>query len=403
MIKVPDGHSTGDFLFLYPFLFGDLEGESFEVFGFGDDRDNGMIRGLTVDLSPAQDLVSIEGRVQDDVLEGLCVHMVRTAEGGQCAAGPQELQGSQVDLFVSIQRGIHRVTVPGERGGIQNDEVKEVFLFYLGILGVFDQPVEGVGVDKGAAGKAVEPGTVNGCVDRRFALVDANDFTGSGFGGMQREAAQEAEAVQDTGSGGHIAYFLVVDLLIQIAAGLVAGIKVDLELELVQSDKLVARGCGAVQGGMDHLHAFKGTGRGIVLLQDGGRMKDLFEGFHNQGLALIHAQRGGLKYEDIFILVNDQSAEEIAFGVHDPEGGGTRHGMAAHFQGGFDPVFEKLGVEGQLFPSGEESDPDLRLGVEKPASNEVVSGVQDLHTFPIGDGFTKRGYFTIIDPRMPGA
>ena len=391
------------YFFLYPFLFGDLEGESFEVFGFGDDRDNGMIRGLTVDLSPAQDLVSVEGCVQDNVLESQCVHMVRAAEGGQCAAGTQELQGTQVDLFVSIQRGFHRVAVPGERGGIQNDQVKEVFLFDLGILGVFDQPVEGVGVDKGAAGKAVEPGTVNGCVDRRFALVDANDFAGSGFGGMQCEAAQEAEAVQDTGTGGHIAHFLVVDLLIQIAAGLVAGIKVDLELELVQSDKLVARGRGAVQGGMDHLHPFKGTGRGVVLLQNSGRMKDLFEGFHDQGLALIHAQRGGLKHEDIFVLVNDESAEEIAFGVHDAEGRGTRHGMTAHFQGVFDPFFEELGVEGQLFPPGEESDPDLRLGVEKPASNEVVSGVQDLHTFPIGDGFTKRGYFTIIDPRMPGA
>ena len=78
------------YFFLYLFLFGDLEGESFEVFGFGDDRDNGMIRGLTVDLSPAQDLVSVKGRVQDNILESQCVHMVRAAEGGQCAAGTQE-------------------------------------------------------------------------------------------------------------------------------------------------------------------------------------------------------------------------------------------------------------------------------------------------------------------------
>ncbi len=362
-----------------------------------------MIRGLAVDLSPSQDLVSIEGRVQDDVLEGLCVHMVGAAEGGQCTAGAQELQGSQVDLFVSIQRGIHRVAVAGERGWIQNDEVKEVFLFDLGILGVFDQPVEGVGVDECAAGKVVEFGSFAGCFDGCFALVYANDFAGTAFGGMQGKTAQEAEAVQDTGTGGQIAHFLVVDLLIQIAAGLVAGIKVDLELDLVQTDKLVARGSGAVQGGMDHLHSFKGAGRGIVFFQDGGGMEDLLEGFNDHGLALIHTQRGSLEDEHIFIFVNDEPAEEIAFGVHDPEGGGTRHGMAAHLQGGLDAFFEKFGVEGQFFPTGQKTYTYLGFGIEKSASYEVIAGVQDLHTFPIGNGFTKRGYFTIIDPRMPGA
>lgn len=83
-----------------------------------------MIEGLAQCADEAQVAMSIGGGVDGDVEEKVAVNVVRAAEGRQITARSQELEGTQMDFFVTANGGIHGVTSASEGGRIQDDYVE---------------------------------------------------------------------------------------------------------------------------------------------------------------------------------------------------------------------------------------------------------------------------------------
>src|SRR5258705_12592085 len=98
-----------------------LKGESLQVFGFRNGRDNRMVWCLRVDGHAAQDSVRVNGCVQDDFLKRKSIDMVRATKRGQRSAGLQQLQGAEMDFLVTAKRVGNRSAIAGEGGGVQDN------------------------------------------------------------------------------------------------------------------------------------------------------------------------------------------------------------------------------------------------------------------------------------------
>ena len=62
--------------------------------------------------------------------------------------------------------------------------------------------------------------------------------------------------------------------------------------------------------------AFELARSDFVSFKDGTGLKDLEQGGRYLFFPLIHSERGGLEHEDIFVLIADEPAELVAFGIY---------------------------------------------------------------------------------------
>src|SRR5271170_6020821 len=123
---------------------------------------------------------------------------MRTAEGGQHAAGFQQLQCTQMNFFVAAQSIRHGCAVARERRRVENDEVETwndffVRLYYSRCF----QPIEDVDCFKRTFfRKAVCRGISFGSFNRIGALVQEMDVCCSRTRRVQTEPTEIAETIQ---------------------------------------------------------------------------------------------------------------------------------------------------------------------------------------------------------------
>src|SRR5438105_3014136 len=94
----------------------------------------------------------VECRFQYDLLEGGSIHVMRAAECGQCATGPEQLERAQMDFLVTPEGVGNRGAIARKRGRIKDDEVElwNDFLVGPGSRLSFE-PVENIGGLEGAS------------------------------------------------------------------------------------------------------------------------------------------------------------------------------------------------------------------------------------------------------------
>jgi hypothetical protein len=379
-----------------------FEGEAFEIFRLGDHGDDRVIGALGVGGDAAEDVAGVVRGGEQRVLEQFGADVVRAAEGGEGAAGLQQLQRAQMDFFITAQGVVHRGAVAGEGGRIEDDEVEtrdDAFVRFHGGGGL--QPVEHVdGLEGAGLVHLVGFGVAFGGGDGIRALIEQVDVAGTGARGVQAEAAEEAEAIEDVATfrkGGH---GLVVGLLVEIHAGLMAADEVGLKFQVVEVYGDFAVGFTGEQA-VGFGEAFKFARGDIAAFHDGAGRKDFFQGGDDVGLAQIHAERGDLDDEDVLVFIDDEAAEEIALGIDDAEGGGAGQVAFADGEGGTDAFLKKFFV-GADAVEREEADADLGFGIVKAGAEQALAVVLDLYEVAIGGGLGEAEDLVGVDPRMAG-
>jgi hypothetical protein len=116
-------------------------------------------------------------------------------------------------------------------------------------------------------------------------------------------------------------------------------------------------------------------------------------------LAQVHAQRRNLHHQHVLVLVHDEAAEEIAFGVHHTERRGARQVFLPHGQRGADTLLEKVLLHLHAIRR-QHADVDLGLGVVKADAEEALAMVLHLHDLAVGGGLGQAQSGAVIDPRM---
>jgi len=80
-----------------------------------------MVRALGVGRDPAQHVARVVGSGENHIQERHGVHVVRTAERRQRAAGLEQFERAQMYFLVTAQRIRHRGAIACERRWIEND------------------------------------------------------------------------------------------------------------------------------------------------------------------------------------------------------------------------------------------------------------------------------------------
>ena len=123
---------------------------------------------------------------------------------------------------------------------------------------------------------------------------------------MQGKPAQEGEAIQDHGILGNGSDTGLVDLLIQIHAGLVSRTQIDSELQSIDGDIHCLDRLSS-QEARQRRQSLKLPRSDLVALVHRLGLKHLLDRFYDVRLVLFHAQRANLKDNHITVLVDDQS------------------------------------------------------------------------------------------------
>ena len=86
-----------------------------------------MVFGLSADFEEAQGPVGIERRSGQHFEEVGLAHVVGAGAGDQDSAGPQHLEGAEVEFFVAAQGGVQVALGFGEGRRIEDDGVVAAF------------------------------------------------------------------------------------------------------------------------------------------------------------------------------------------------------------------------------------------------------------------------------------
>ena len=192
---------------------------------------------------------------------------------------------------------------------------------------------------------------------------------------------------------------LIVHLLVEIQAGLVAAENFDLELDAVEFDRHRPFEF-AGQDAVGIRQPFKLARGGFVALDDGARGEDGLQRGEDHRLALVHAERGGLDDEDVFVFVHDEAAEEIALGVDDPEGGSVGQMSLPDRERRADAPFEECLVH--LDPvRREDADVDPGPGIVEAGAEKALAMVFNLDELAVGGGLGEAQDGAVVNPGVP--
>ena len=146
---------------------------------------------------------------------------------------------------------------------------------------------------------------------------------GPGADRVQPEPAQEAETIQHLRPLCQFSHALVVDLLVEIQPRLVAAQHVHLEAQAVQFDRHRAFERPR-QHPVRFRQSFKLARGNFAALNYRPRREDRLQRRQNHRLPLVHAKRGNLHNQHVFVFIHDEAAQKIALRIHDAEGGRGR-------------------------------------------------------------------------------
>ena len=147
-----------------------------------------MVGAGTAAIKDLEAAILAVGDGDDEFFKRVCGHVAGAGAGDEEAAGLDELEGELVEIVVFGVAGLV-LGVEDELRWIGDDEVPLAAIFNHGA-----HPGEGIGVGEFDA-SAVEVGVPLGHGDGGFVKVDGGDFTGSGEGGTDAEAASVAAEV----------------------------------------------------------------------------------------------------------------------------------------------------------------------------------------------------------------
>src|SRR5579862_7490418 len=100
------------------------EYKALKIVGFRHGQQNWVVLGLGSPLDHAQRLSRIVGGFGDDLKEEGLANVIRAGAGYQEATGFEQLQGSEVNLFVAAVGGVNAVAVLSKGRRVQDDHVK---------------------------------------------------------------------------------------------------------------------------------------------------------------------------------------------------------------------------------------------------------------------------------------
>ena len=218
-----------------------MEDEEFEVIGFGDVPEDGVIGALLAGFDLAEPHAGISGGVVEHLLEIGFGHEVRAGAGGEIAAARQELHGFEVDLFVALDRVFERVASLGKGGGIEDDKIVVAFarLRHVG------EQIKHVGADEiHASVKPVADGVLARHGDRVGGDVHRGHVRGTPCGGVETKGARVGKAIEHAAAVGDLANRRAVVLLVKEKAVFLPVYIVHLVADPVFHDLGLARNVG---------------------------------------------------------------------------------------------------------------------------------------------------------------
>src|SRR5262249_41847855 len=116
----------------------------------------------------------------------------------------------------------------------------------------------------------------------------------------------------------------------------------------------------------------------VAALEDCPRRKQILQRRKNERLSLLHPQRRNLQHQYILVLVNDEPAEKIAFGVDDADRGCGGQVPLPYHQRCPNSFLEKMLIDLDALRC-QQTDIDLRFGIVTSDSEEALSVVFELH------------------------
>ena len=161
-----------------------------------------------------------------DHAEGGRVDGAGAGEGGEEAAGGDELEAQDVDVLVAAEGLLGELLGVGELRRVEHHEVE-----VAGTVAEAAELLEDVALDELGLGQAVEGGVAAGLLQRGAGEINVRDGRGTGDLRGDTKAAGVTEGVEDTAALGGLGDQAAVLALVQVEAGLVALADVDLEAD----------------------------------------------------------------------------------------------------------------------------------------------------------------------------
>lgn len=128
-------------------------------------------------------------------------------------------------------------------------------------------------------------------------------------------------------------------------------------------------------------------------------MKEFFQRGDDELLALVHTKRRGLENQDVLVFIDDETAKQIAFRVHDTKGCCAGHVLLADGQSGGNAVVEELLVQFDAV-RGQNPKDDLGARVVNAGAEESLPMILYLDQASIGDFLRDAENGSMINPGM---
>jgi hypothetical protein len=220
---------------------------------------------------------------------------------------------------------------------------------------------------------------------------------------VKAEPSEKAETVQHLRARQHrheLRHALIIHLLVEVEAGLVAGEQVGLELKAVQlhNDFSLQR---SHQHSAGIRQAFKLARSHFVPLQDGAGREEALQRGDDVRLAPVHAQRGRLHHQHVLVFVHDQPAQQVALGIDHAEGTRLRQAPPPDRERRANSFLEERLVHLDALRR-DHADVDLRLGIVEADPQQPLAMVLHLHDVAVGSRLGEADDGAVVNPGMPG-
>ena len=139
-----------------------------------------MISRLSPDLDEPKSPMGVEPSRGEHFEEIGLTDVVRAGAGDENSAGPQHLEGAEIQLLVAAECGVEIALGFGESGWVEDDGVVAASLLSASRGGIVLEQVEGIGFDPFnllcPQKRLIESGILFGDLERRAGAVDGRNL-----------------------------------------------------------------------------------------------------------------------------------------------------------------------------------------------------------------------------------
>jgi hypothetical protein len=108
-----------------------------------------------------------------------------------------------------------------------------------------------------------------------------------------------------------------------------------------------------------------------------------------------------LDNEDVFVLINDEAAEEIAFGIDDTERCRVWEMLLPYCERSANALFEEGLIYFDAF-GAKDADIDSGFGIVEADAQKTLAMVFDLNQFAVGSRLSEAKNRAVVNPGMAG-